>query len=309
MDDSLRTKALRAYRSGSSLQFTPGRNIERYYDVTYVLILAERLPEREIRALRLATQTREDGLRAARGGDLEEAAALIARARDVYSRENLSKEAVVCAETYQGAAESYLHYKREDHAAAMRSAMDSLRLCEAMVLEYGYPGELRRVHLARNIARVHAQAGNKRAALRISAQLLQYLGGAEGAWPLPYDGPTRRSHLDDDDAEMVLDQILSEAVRLLEPEEQVAREYLPAVDTARQLLGASDQAVLRRAAHCLAACIACVQGNDEGFYDSAGTFFEAGKQSLEFSWRELERKLRRAAGEHAVGPVIDDAKK
>lgn len=300
MDDCRRTKAIDAYRSGLSLSLMPGRNVERFYDTIYVLIQAEHLPEHEIRILGRATELREEGLRVARAADLENAALLFAKARDVYTREHLSTEAAVCAEAFQTAAESYLQYKREDYAAATLSMTDSLRLCEVMAIEYGYPAELRRVHLARNIAHVRAHAGDKREALRISAHLLQYIGGVEGAWPLPYDGPARRSQLDEDSAVMILDQVLSAVVRLLQPQDAVVREYLSVVATAGELFRAGGPAVFQRAAHCLTACIACAQSDEDGFFDAAGAFFETGRQALEFSWLELERKLRRAAGEHGV---------
>ena len=171
----------------------------------------------------------------------------------------------------------------------------SLKLCEILAVEYGYPLEMRRVHLARNFAHVCAYAGEVREALRISAQLLQYIAGTEEAWPLPYRGPTRRPHLEDDAAVLMLDQVLTEVVRLLEPQEPAARDLLPTIATVSELLRSGGPATFRRAAHCLTACIAYVQNDEERFFEEAGAFFETGQQALEFAWHELEKKFLRAA--------------
>ncbi|MBN3815594.1 hypothetical protein G3N57_02795 [Paraburkholderia sp. Se-20369] len=290
--DSRITRALQRYRAGLARAFTPGCNLERFHDTQQVLAMAERLSEPEIHTLGIATEYREGGLKAARAGDLDEARALVNRAREVYSKATLSREAVECAETYQSAAESYIRYKIGDFAAAERSMRESLARCELLANEYGYPLETRRVHLARNIARVLASAGDTEEALRISVQLLEYIGGVEAAWPMPYQGPPRRVHLDDESVVFILDQVVAEIVRLLQPNDPAARTNLTAVARARDVLNAARvPAPVRRAAHCLTACAAWAIGDVDSFLDEAAAFFEGGRQSFDFTWRELEHQF------------------
>jgi hypothetical protein len=89
--------------------------------------MAERLAIHEIATLGLATDCRERGLHAARGGDLVEAAALIVEARRIYESEELSQESTDCAETFQ-TAESYVQYRSGDHKAAVLSMTRSRAL-------------------------------------------------------------------------------------------------------------------------------------------------------------------------------------
>ncbi|WP_175991794.1 hypothetical protein, partial [Burkholderia stagnalis] len=208
-----------------------------------------------------------------------------------------TREAVECAETYQSAAESYIHYKIGDFAAAAKSMRESLALCELLADDYGYPLETRRVHLTRNIARVLASSGDREEALRISARLLEYIGGVEAAWPMPYEGPPRRAHLDNDSAVFILDQVVAEIVRLMQPNDPAARANLSAVTRARAALDAARApAQFRRASHCLAACTAWATGDVDCFLDEAAAFFEGGRQSFDFTWLELERQFLDLAG-------------
>ncbi len=288
--DALLERMRESHRKGLARPYTRSRNMEQINDTLQVLAMAERLDEEEIRTLGIATDSRERGLCAARNGRLEEAIMLIAAARTIYGSANLSTQASECAEAFQTAAESYVQYKSSDYAAAVLSMSHSLRLCEVLANTYGYPLEMRRIHLARNIARIRASAGYTEEALRICAKLLQYIGGNEDAWPLPYSGQARRHLLYDDAALFILDQVLAEALRLFEPDTTAAIENLAAVAQARDVFVFGSSAFLR-AAHCLSACVSYVEGNTHASLDEASAFFEVGPQSLEFAWREMEKRF------------------
>lgn len=287
---ALLMKVWESHQKGLARPLTRGRNLERVYDTLQVLAMAERLDVKEIGTLGMATDCRERGLKAARDGHLAEAIPLVAGAREIYESAKLSSEAADCAETFQTAAESYVEYRLGDYAAAALSMTRSLRICEALANAYGYPLEMRRIHLARNIARIQAFAGETNAALRISALLLQYISGNEKAWPLPYSGQARRHFLEDDAAQFVLDQVLAETVRLLEPDAPATDENLPAVAQARDLL-MSGAPTFQRAVRCLSACISYVEDDAHAALDEVSAFFEAGPQSLEATWREMEKRF------------------
>jgi hypothetical protein len=307
LDDALLERVRESYRAGLGRPVRRGRNLEQVYDTLQVLAMADRLPVKEITTLGKATDPRERGLKAARNGQLEEGAGLIAESRRIYGSARLSREAADYAETFQTAAESYIEYRSGDYAAADASMMRSLQLCEDLANAFGDSFEMRRVHLARNVARIRAFAGDRNQGLRISAKLLQYIGSRESAWPLPYSGPPRRRLLPDDAAMFMLDQVLAEALRLLEPDAPAAIANLPAVAEARDLLLFGAPA-FQRAAHCLSACIGYVERDTRVFLEESSDFFETGAQSLELVWREMEKKFLpadRAVGSQTMGTLAE----
>jgi hypothetical protein len=280
------SKTISSYRYGQSRASVLRINLDKQYNDQYLLLIAERLSSFEISILLKASEVRERGLALARSGDVENGGKALNAAREIYVETNLSKEALITAESFQAPADAYLQYKRKEYGEACASLVAALKACQILRDEYGHKVEGRRIHLVRNIIRVESVAGNLNEPMRLAGSLLRYIESGNECWPFP---ELRLLTLPDpltlEEKWVLMDQILGEIASLLANPK----------DTARQLLKVSESYLFRRdidsqfaQVHLwLAAMRASVEEDLECFLNNAIRFFSDGPGYLDQAWRKM----------------------
>lgn len=289
---------LEQYAQGLARPRPMVRNLEQAFDALQVMSMAQRLPVGEIEALGEATDLREGGLRLARSGQPDRGAGLIAEARELFESAGLSHEARACAETYQTAAEAYVDYRGARYLAAEQALLEALRTSKILRDEYGYSAEMRRVHLARNVVRVKAAAGEQLGALELAVMLVRHIAGEANAWPWPSLALAEPEALTVEQGWFVLDQVLVEIARVLTSTNPAAADVLALADRSGRVALPVAGSEFGRVADWMAARRAAVLGDLAAFLDAAGLYFAGGPGQLVQAWREMARELI-----HVAGPI------
>jgi hypothetical protein len=160
------------------------KDIEMRFGARYLLAMSNRVPIEDIAVFLGASSERERGLVNLRTGNFGAGEKALALARELFSERPLCQEVRLAAESFQLPAEAYLQYRREQGALAQQSLLDAIATCQRLGQEYHHDVEVRRIHLARNIARVRSKAGDAVGALRMLKMLIRYINGHLDAWPL-----------------------------------------------------------------------------------------------------------------------------
>ncbi len=190
IDPKLRAATLAAIAIGAANAKASARteaNIEKRYNSAHMLKLAQSASLNEITITLKSAAMREKALARLRTEDFGPGAALLATARDIYKNEELGREVMQSADSFQFAAEAYLHYKRKEYRRAEVLLLHSINACEILHVEYGHDIEIRRIHLAANVVRVKRLARSPNQALKLAADLIAYLYEPDARWPLPHD--------------------------------------------------------------------------------------------------------------------------
>lgn len=280
-------RALAAHAGGRRIEPGSRLNLDRYFNGQLLLEWSKRLPLGEITSLLAAAKLRENGLAEARAGHPEKAEASLRQARNELTRSPLSEEALLMGQSFQHPAEAYLHYRQGKFEAAKATLTLALEECASLRDRYGYPVEVRRVHIGRNIARVEAVAGQPEEALRLVCLLIGYLDEKMECWP--FSSACLRSTPDPlEEAERLslLDQLLGEVVFL------AGDDRLPCLASLEhaQLVSGADHGA-QRAASWWNAWEAHRAGQVEMFLAHAAAFFIGGRAYVEQAWDELEQRL------------------
>jgi hypothetical protein len=189
IDDDIKLKhqiraAIKAYNKGLTSHFALRFDSDKKYHEEYLSKMAVQLSREEIATIDAASATREKGLHLIRSGDLVGGALALKEATVVFEYAKLSKEAKLIIDSYQMAAEAYLHYSKGIFSEAYKSLIKAIKFCHLLRDDYGYPIEVRRIHLARNIVRVLSFSGEHIVAMEIACLLIRYLNGEQDSWPL-----------------------------------------------------------------------------------------------------------------------------
>jgi hypothetical protein len=293
----LAARALDAYRQGLTGAPPIETDIDAHFNAKYLLGMARSLTLPEISCLLEASRAREEGLRLAREGDIAQAGASMARARELLDSDFLSEEAVTVGRSFQLAADAFLDFRQDDPLAARRALLEALSLCGDLADRYGYDIEVRRVHLARNAVRVEAAAGNSQTALRMALDLASYLDGDRAAWPFP-ELAAKSSPLGSDEKRALMGQVWTELSRLLTDRPVAASPLWN--DPKLTAFGPGEGGASRQLTAWLEATRA-LQGEDiPTFLRKAVKFFAEGPV-IENAWRDFTQVFA-AVAERLLGP-------
>jgi len=299
------SKTISSYRHGQSRASALSINLDKQYNDQYLLQMAKQLSSFEISIIHKASEVRERGLALARSGDVHNGGKALDAAREIYVETNLSREALIIAESFQTPADAYLQYKRKEYGEAYASLIAALKACHILRDEYGYSVEGRRIHLVRNIIRVESVAGNLNKAMRLAGSILRYIEGCNECWPFPELRLLTLPELLALEEKLVLmDQILEEIASLLANPK----------DTAKQLLKVSESYLFRRdidskfvRVHIwLAAMRASVEDDLVGFLNNAILFFSDGPDYLDQAWRKMVKHFVQICMEVAPEALLQD---
>jgi hypothetical protein len=258
-------------------------DLDAQYGEACLQRMAANLPAADVACLVASSRSREQGLRLCRDGGAG-GRELLAEARGILAAARLSDEAKVVAESFQQPAEAYLHYRLGKPIAARRALIDALGCCRVMEAIYGYEVEARRVHLARNVARVERVAGDRTDALHLALRLVRYIDGEAAAWPLRSVATTAPPPLTIDEQRALLDQLWGEISDVLHGSEPGTADLWSDPELAEFRL--PDASIFRELRAWLDAMEA-FRGHDAvAFLERAETFFAAGPV-VTSAWHEL----------------------
>jgi hypothetical protein len=253
----------------------------------YLERIARDLTGEEASILESIAGTRERGLALCRAGQVHDGGSIIAQARSVLTRANLSREAFVLSDSFLCASEGFAHYKSGRADAAISSMRTAIDRCRELRDAYGYPVEGRRIHLACSTERVRVDAAEHEESSITVAQLLNLIDTSDRRfWPYPdLEYASEPDRLDDDVRWELMDQALAVARRL---DRKALGQVAAAFPTSP---GGITQPLVTRTRCFLAAVRAHSLGDHETFLARCAEFFPADAQHLPRTFAYLANRL------------------
>lgn len=213
---SLLDGVFNAWKSGLPGHRDSGIDAKKIFSTHYLLKMGTRLSLPEVTTLLEAEKLQAEGLSRARGGDIAGSAKALRLAKEICAVVYFSYEASLAANTFQTAAEAYLHYKSGNFDDARSLIFQSIDSCGTLNDEFGYNMEMRRIHLGRNIIRIESIAGDFDPAMRHAIWMIRYIGGLRQFWPFPEMSEWRISvSLSEQEGWWCMDEILGDIAFLL----------------------------------------------------------------------------------------------
>ena len=189
------------------------------YQSVQILDSTKSLNEDERLLLQKAALTREVGLTALRKNDFPTGLQQLENAKAIVTNQPISKEGTLIAATYQFAAEAFAYLKNKDYPKAILATQEATETHKDLFISFGHPIEQRRIHLARNIAKVLHLSGQPEEALDLTIHLIQYTIDEKTAWKLDFCQLENVNQIKVHEKYFVLNQLLSELGDLLSKED------------------------------------------------------------------------------------------
>jgi hypothetical protein len=272
-------------------------DIERRSSVRHITDLSRRVPVADMERLAEATERREACLRLAREGDLAAADEGLAAVERFVDTEVETLEGQRSAASFHAAAVAFSEFRHGRLGAAEDELRAALALCRTLAVEHGHDVGVRRVHLARNVARLWWSDGRHLAAAQLVLELLHLVWQPGRPWPLGPDTALPgddRDRLRDDERWFLTDQLLSEAVALTT---DPARSPADAAALAAVLAPARDDAELPAPVVRVLAILRCaVAASALEVLAAMGEHVAYGPQHLPMSFDRLEGLFERMTG-------------
>lgn len=159
-------------------------NSESKFGSIRIINKAKTIKGEEIILLEKAAINREKALVLLRQNHLTQGTKELIKTKQIIENVNLTKEANLIYSTYQAAAESFLCIKNNEYDEALVLMKNALETHKSLFLEFGHAIDARRIHLARNIARIMYVSNKETSSFQLSLQLLEYSISNKGTWPL-----------------------------------------------------------------------------------------------------------------------------
>ena len=214
---ALLASALEAFREGRRVPWSPPQPTAT--QTLYEGQIFRRLTSADRNAIAILAGPRENALALARAGKPDDASASMTIARFLLSVARFSREGHEYARTLHNAAESYLSFRRGDHAQSHARMVAAIEGTERLA---GWWGEsefivCRRVHLAHNLMRVEAAAGASRQAIGRGVRLLEYIAAVQAEGSGAESGGRTGTQLDAQVAELFFNLVVETLAELLVP--------------------------------------------------------------------------------------------
>ena len=301
-----RTAAAVRARGGAAWGGAPARAAPATLEEEVQGEMLGRLAPGDRGSLETVAAHREEALRLARSGRLDEATTSLRVSRFVLSLSSFSPTGRIVAETLHEAAESYLAYRRgayDQALARMRASIDATLRLEAAWQE---PGAMagRWVHLTHNLMRVEARRGAHEEAIAVGARLLGYLAGAPAAMTAGSD-PPRRAPLDPILVDFFLIAVMDTVAEVLAslPADR-ASALLPPLRRAHDSAGPAQHPAWR----WLAVRAAFLDGDPELFLSRAEPLLLARDAMSPTLWYAVLADLVRIAGQYGADDLVSEVR-
>lgn len=171
--------------SGKPIQLT-SQNINSSFSRKAEKFIKSRLPLTDQLLIQRCGIARNQGVVAARCGQLVTAEQLFAEARALFQSNTLSTEGSLIYKSFQETAEAYLDYRRGAFDRARTRILEALAIDMVLEEEYGYEllAYAHRLELAGHLVRIDARWMRFDRAIDLAGQLMGYLVGASEVLPI-----------------------------------------------------------------------------------------------------------------------------
>ncbi len=147
--------------------------------------LESRIPESKRLTLRTIWDANKSGLKAARQGELEEAAELFQQSRNTIEAPETAVEVALLGLSSLEAAQAYLDYRYRDYQGAQDRVFRAMDADLELELNYDYRVlQLHRIQAAHNFMRVHLRSKRPAQAMRLGGAIIGYLEGQRRDLPI-----------------------------------------------------------------------------------------------------------------------------
>ncbi|WP_300532016.1 hypothetical protein [Maricaulis sp.] len=287
----------RAYSAGTDRPAPRIANMEKRQSARYVADLSRRVSRADMEALNEATQLREQALVFARKAQTRRARGLLDEASALIASRIEDREGQVSAASFHAAAAGFVEHVEAHHEAAKEEMLSALRHCRTLALEFDHSVAMRRVHLARNVARLVWALGDHRGAIALCDQLLDYCWSKDAPWPLGEDtriDPEPKTDLRRDERVFLTDQLMSEIVSTCA--DARARSMTLSLDARPIWEGLADR-LPERAQAVRRFCAAMPGAELDALLAAASRYLGGGPGDLPMTWRRILRLVENETGE------------
>jgi len=288
LDNKIIHNTLQDYRHGCTkpIQITPD-NSGDVFAYKLQTLMENRLPLKDRLLMRRSANTRNQGLIAARSGQLMVAEQLFAETRILFQSDTSSIEGKLLHKSFLEQAEAYLDYRRNNFDRVRNRTSEALEIDVVLEEEYGYEIlVLHRIQLVHNLVRTHARGMYFDRAIALAGQLLSYLQGTleilpiSGSW-----GSERIARQSPELVAAMFAQITSEIALILADQNRLFARDLFALVTPYIQLQANSQSHCHPRAYAWLLLKQAFLNNDRiTFLERASHFLAEGRADTPVIW-------------------------
>jgi len=271
-------------------------NIDEQYSVLFMQKLTESLPSIEVKFISSLSNRREEGLSLLRKGAISEGSEILSELRHSIQKTRISKETFLILDTFQSAAEAYLHYKTSGFSSAIKMILQSIESQRILRVEFNHNFEIRKCHLTVNIIRIMVSNQNSEEALVHSCNLLKYVWLNGKKCPFETYDWGNKEKITIEEKMILSDQIINEIGKLIHKKsvdsvlivhslEDLINEFSCIIEANKIILWLKTQVEFN-------------SQNLELFINTTTLFFKDGPEYLHSSWKHLECQLSVLDSQH-----------
>lgn len=269
--------------------YRPNVNFDEQYSALFMRKLTESLPSLEVKFISSLSNRREEGLSLLRKGAVCEGSEVLSKLRYLIQKTNISKETFLILDTFQSAAEAYLHYKTSEFSNAIKMILQSIESQRILHIEFNHNCEIRKIHLTVNIIRIMVSNQNSEEALVHSCNLLKYVWLNGKKCPLETNDWENKENMTVEEKMILSDQIINEIGKLINKK---SVDFALIIHSLEDLVNELSCIIEANKINLwLKTQIEFNSQNLELFINTTTSFFKDGPEYLHYSWRHLESQL------------------
>lgn len=263
---------------------------DKKYSALFMQQLKESLSSAEVKFIESLSSRREEGLSLIRKEKISEGSEVLLKLRHLIQKTNISKETFLILDTFQSAAEAFLHYKTGEFSSAIKMILQSIESLRILNIKFNHHHcEIRKCHLTVNVIRIMVHNQNSEEALLKSCNLLKYVWMSGKKYPFEtYDwGDKEKITIEE---KMVLSDQIINVIGILIHKKSV--DSLLIVHSLEDLINEFSCVIeANKVILWLKAQIEFNSQHLELFIQSTSSFFKNGPEYFHYSWRHLESQL------------------
>lgn len=263
---------------------------DKKYSALFMQQLRESLSSPEVKFIESLSSRREEGLALIRKEAISEGSEVLLELRYLIQKTNISKETFLILDTFQSAAEAYLHYKTSELSSAIKMILQSIESLRILNIKFNHHHcEIRKCHLTVNVIRIMVSNQNSEEALVHSCNLLKYVWLNNIKCPFETYDWGNKEKITIEEKMILSDQIINEIGKLIHKK---SVDYVLIIHNLEDLK--NDLSCIIEANKIILWLKAQIELNSQNlelFIKSTSSFFENGPEYFHSSWRHLENQL------------------
>jgi hypothetical protein len=264
-------------------------NLDEQYSALFMQKLTESLPSLEVKFISSLSNKREEGLSLLRKGAISEGSEILSKLRFSIQKTNTSKETFLVLDTFQSAAEAYLHYRTSEFSSAIKMTLQSIESLRILRTEFNHDLEIRKIHLTVNMIRIMVSNQNSEEALVHSCNLLKYIWLNHKICPFESNSWGNRENISIEEKLILSDQIINEIGILIRKKSVDSALIVNSLEDLINEFSCITEA--NKINLWLKTQIEFNSQNLELFINTTTSFFKDGPEYLHYSWRHLENQI------------------